>query len=73
MPFRGGCYPGVAGIVKAERQAVTYLYSGIAAASPITIDGQVSTGFASAKTGQAFTSAQPKKTFSGGRPTVTFT
>lgn len=31
LPFRGGCFPGTAGIVVAERQAVTWLYSGIAA------------------------------------------
>lgn len=35
MPFRGGCFPGTSGIVTAEMQAVSWIYSGIAASTAI--------------------------------------
>ena len=37
LPFRGGCLPGTAGVIAAERQVIAWIYSGIAAAESILI------------------------------------
>lgn len=37
LPFRGGCLPGTAGIVAAERQVAAWVYSGIAAGEAVLI------------------------------------
>lgn len=63
-------YPGVAGISKAERQAVTYLYSGITA---ISIDGIITTTYTADKTTEAFTAATAGQVFTKKQPGVTWT
>lgn len=67
LPFRGGCFPGTAGIVAVERQVAAWIYSGIAAAeaSFISIINPTITSITAIR---ILISATQKKTFTSKTP-----
>lgn len=71
MPFRGGCYPGTSGVVQAEKQVVSYLYSGVLALS-ITITGVMRMAFVGKAPAMTFSGKQPGIGMVGKKPSMTF-